>query len=60
MFKMNEKMVEFLELQKECAKYFKDYPENKDYILIKKTFPIAELTNEELRAILLAMFSVKE
>ena len=60
MFKIDEEMIGFLELQKKYVKYFKDFHEDKNYILIKKTFPISELSNEELRILLISMFSVKE
>ena len=59
MFKIDEEMIGFLELQKKYVKYFSDYPEDSNFILISKKFPLAELSNEELRILLTSMFSVK-
>ena len=59
-FIIDEKAVSIAGLLKKYVKYFHDYPENKEYILIKKNLPISELTDQELRFLLSVMFSVKE
>jgi hypothetical protein len=47
-------------MQKKYAHFFKDYPEDNNWILIRKDFPLPELKENELRIFLAAMLSVKE
>ena len=59
-FKITPEIIKAAELTKKYAGFFRDYPEDPDYILISKKFPLPELEDEELRWLLSIFFSIKE